>query len=62
VVNAIMAQTARNKRLLEERDPQVRAQTLEQWRRMAADPKLAYEHLLQTSMIGPLRAAQAGAS
>ncbi len=59
VVNAILAQTARNKRLLEERDPAVRAQTLEQWRRMAADPGLAYEHMLQTSMIGPLRQAQA---
>ena len=58
VVNAILAQTAQNKRLLEERDPAVREETLERWRRMAADPDLAYRHLLQTSMIAPLRAAE----
>jgi len=57
VVNAILAQTAQNKRLLEERDPEVRRQTLERWRRLAADPELAYRHLLQTSMIAPLREA-----
>lgn len=57
VVSAILAQTAQNKRLLEERDPEVRRQTLERWRRMAADPELAYRHLLQTSMIAPLREA-----
>jgi len=57
VVNAILAQTAHNKRLLEERDPEVRRQTLERWRRLAADPELAYRHLLQTSMIAPLREA-----
>lgn len=57
VVDAILAQTAHNKRLLEERDPEVRRQTLERWRRLAADPELAYRHLLQTSMIAPLRAA-----
>jgi len=57
VVDAILAQTAHNKRLLEERDPEVRQQTLERWRRLAADPELAYRHLLQTSMIAPLREA-----
>lgn len=54
-VNAINAMTARNKRLLEERDPEVRQRTLDEWRRIAADPSLAYEHLLQTSMIASLR-------
>jgi 3-(3-hydroxy-phenyl)propionate hydroxylase len=58
VVNAILAQTAQNKRLLEERDPEVRRQTLARWRRMAADPELAYRHLLQTSMIAALREAE----
>lgn len=58
VVDAILAQTAQNKRLLEERDPEVRRQTLERWRRTAADPELAYRHLLQTSMIAPLREAE----
>ncbi len=54
-VNAINAVTERNKRLLEERDPEVRARNLAEWRRMAADPALAYQHLLQTSMIASLR-------
>jgi 2-polyprenyl-6-methoxyphenol hydroxylase-like FAD-dependent oxidoreductase len=58
VVSAILAQTAQNKRLLEERDPVVRKETLERWRRTAADPELAYRHLLQTSMIAALRAAE----
>jgi 2-polyprenyl-6-methoxyphenol hydroxylase-like FAD-dependent oxidoreductase len=58
VVDAILAQTAQNKRLLEERDPEVRKETLERWRRMAADPELAYRHLLQTSMIASLREAE----
>jgi len=62
VVNAILAQTAQNKRLLEERDPEVRRQTLERWRGMAADPELAYRHLLQTSMIAPLREAEKNAA
>ncbi len=54
-VNAINAITARNKKLLEERDPQVRRRNLAEWRRIAADRSLAYEHLLQTSMIASLR-------
>ncbi len=58
VVSAILAQTAQNKRLLEERDPAVRKATLERWRRTAADPELAYRHLLQTSMIAALREAE----
>ena len=54
-VNAINAITERNKRLLEERDPEIRRRNLEEWARIAADPRLAYEHLLQTSMIASLR-------
>lgn len=54
-VNAINAMTARNKRLLEERDPETRRRNLEEWAHIAADPTLAYEHLLQTSMIASLR-------
>jgi len=54
-VNAINAITQRNKRLLEERDPEVRRRNLEEWARIAANPALAYEHLLQTSMIASLR-------
>jgi 3-(3-hydroxy-phenyl)propionate hydroxylase len=54
-ITAINAITQRNKRLLEERDPEVRRQTLAEWTRVAADPALAYDHLLQTSMIASLR-------
>lgn len=54
-VNAINAITSRNKKLLEERDPEVRERNLEEWRRIAADRDLAYQHLLQTSMIASLR-------
>jgi 3-(3-hydroxy-phenyl)propionate hydroxylase len=54
-VNAISAITARNKKLLEERDPEIRRRNLAEWRRIGADRSLAYEHLLQTSMIASLR-------
>ena len=54
-VNAINAITARNKKLLEERDPEIRARNLAEWRKIAADRELAYQHLLQTSMIASLR-------
>ncbi len=54
-VNAINAMTARNKKLLEERDPEIRRRNLHEWRRIAGDRDLAYQHLLQTSMIASLR-------
>jgi 3-(3-hydroxy-phenyl)propionate hydroxylase len=54
-INAINAMTERNKRLLEERDPAVRGRNLAEWARTAADPALAYAHLLETSMIASLR-------
>jgi 3-(3-hydroxy-phenyl)propionate hydroxylase len=53
--DAIHAMTQRNKKLLEERDPEMRQRNLAEWARMGADPKLAYEHLLQSSMISSLR-------
>jgi 3-(3-hydroxy-phenyl)propionate hydroxylase len=53
--DAIHAMTQRNKKLLEERDPEMRKRNLAEWARMGADPKLAYEHLLQSSMISSLR-------
>ena len=54
-INAIHAITARNKKLLEERDPQVRARNLYEMRRTAADPELSYRYLLDSSMISSLR-------
>jgi 3-(3-hydroxy-phenyl)propionate hydroxylase len=56
-VSAILAQTARNKKLLEERDPAVRARNLDEWRRLGASPERTYQHLLETSMIASLRRA-----
>jgi 3-(3-hydroxy-phenyl)propionate hydroxylase len=54
-IEAINAMTQRNKKLLEERDPEIRARNLANWARIAADPALAYAHLLETSMITSLR-------
>jgi 3-(3-hydroxy-phenyl)propionate hydroxylase len=54
-VDAINAITQRNKRLLEERDPEVRRRNLQEWAAIAADRTRAYQHLLDASMIAPLR-------
>jgi 3-(3-hydroxy-phenyl)propionate hydroxylase len=54
-INAILAITARNKKLLEERDPQVRAHNLDDIRATAADPARSYQYLLDSAMISSLR-------
>jgi 2-polyprenyl-6-methoxyphenol hydroxylase-like FAD-dependent oxidoreductase len=54
-INAIHAITTRNKKLLEERDPQVRARNLDEMRRTAADPARSYQYLLDSAMISSLR-------
>jgi 3-(3-hydroxy-phenyl)propionate hydroxylase len=54
-VDAINAITQRNKRLLEERDPEVRRCNLQEWAAIAADRNRAYQHLLDPSMIASLR-------
>ena len=54
-VDAINAITQRNKRLLEERDPEVRERNLREWAGLAADHERAYKHLLDASMIASLR-------
>jgi 3-(3-hydroxy-phenyl)propionate hydroxylase len=54
-INAINAMTESNKKTLEERDPAIRRAHQAELRQIAADPKLAYEHLLKTSMIASLR-------
>ncbi len=54
-VDAINAITQRNKRLLEERDPEIRARNLREWAALAADRDRAYRHLLDASMISSLR-------
>ncbi len=54
-VSAILGQTARNKKLMEERDPAVRARNLDEWRALGASKERTYKHLLETSMIASLR-------
>lgn len=58
-IEFVQAMSIRNKRLLEERDPDVRRRRLDELRRTAADPEAAYRHLLGTSMIASLRRAEA---
>jgi 3-(3-hydroxy-phenyl)propionate hydroxylase len=47
----------RNKRLLEERDPDIRKERLDEIRAIAADPEKAHDYLLRTSMIASVRRA-----
>lgn len=54
-INAINAITERNKKLMEERDPAVRARNLDALRAMAADRDAAYRFMLDSSMIASLR-------
>jgi 3-(3-hydroxy-phenyl)propionate hydroxylase len=54
-IDAIHAITARNKRLMEERDPAVRERNLQEMASLAADPRRAYEYMLDASMITSLR-------
>jgi 3-(3-hydroxy-phenyl)propionate hydroxylase len=54
-INAILGQTGRNKKLMEERDPVVRAKNLDEWRALGASKERTYQHLLETSMIASLR-------
>jgi len=56
-VKHTQAQTIRNKRLLEERDPAVRRRNHDELRRSAEDPDLARKFLLRTSLIESIREA-----
>jgi 3-(3-hydroxy-phenyl)propionate hydroxylase len=55
--SVLQAQTIANKKLLEEKDPVVRAQRQQDLRDTAADPVRVRAYLLRTSMIEGLRAA-----
>ncbi len=57
-VKHTQAQTIRNKRLLEERDPAVRQRNHDELRRSAEDPVLARKFLLRTSLFESLREAE----
>jgi 3-(3-hydroxy-phenyl)propionate hydroxylase len=58
-VTHTQAQTIRNKRLLEERDPAVRARNHDELRRSAEDPVLARKFLMRTALFDSLRDAEA---
>jgi 3-(3-hydroxy-phenyl)propionate hydroxylase len=51
--------STRNKRLVEERDPAVRKQSLDELRRQAADPGKAFAYMMDSSMISSIRRANA---
>jgi len=57
-VKHTQAQTIRNKRLLEERDPAVRRRNHDELRRTAEDPMLARKFLLRTALFESLREAE----
>jgi 3-(3-hydroxy-phenyl)propionate hydroxylase len=58
-IDYINASTARNKKLLEERDPKIRLQAQSELRSISDDPKRSREYLLKTSMIEALQKAEA---
>ena len=53
----LQTMSIQNKALLEERDPAVRAERLEEMRSIASDPQRARAHQIQTSMLESVRAA-----
>jgi 3-(3-hydroxy-phenyl)propionate hydroxylase len=56
-VKHTQAQTMRNNRLLEERDPTIRKRNHVELRRAAEDPELARQFLLRASLLESLREA-----
>jgi 3-(3-hydroxy-phenyl)propionate hydroxylase len=58
-IDYINANTARNKKTMEERDPAVRQKTHDQLREIAANPSAAREYLRKTSMLDALERAEA---
>jgi len=58
-VEHVDAQTKRNKQFLEERDPAIRRQRLDEIRRTAEDSEAAYRFVRRTAMIDSLRQAAA---
>ena len=58
-IEYVQEASIRNKRILEERDPAVRRQRLEEYRRAAQTPALAKEILMKSSMIASMRRANA---
>jgi len=57
-IEQVQAMSIRNKRLLEERDPEVQKSRMEELIATANDPRRARQHLLESSMIAGLRKSQ----
>ncbi len=57
-IEQVQAMSIRNKRLLEERDPEVQRERMEELLAIAGDPQRARLHLLDSSMISGLRKSQ----
>jgi 3-(3-hydroxy-phenyl)propionate hydroxylase len=59
VANAFLqAMTIQNKRVLEEKDPVVRKERMQEMREIAADPVKSHSFLMRTAMFEGLRAAE----
>ena len=58
-IKAVQAMSIRNKKLLEERDPDVRRERLDELKNIASDPVKSKAHLMNTSMINSVREAAA---
>jgi 3-(3-hydroxy-phenyl)propionate hydroxylase len=58
-IEYVQETSIRNKRMLEETDPRVRKERIEEMRRAALDPALAKEVLMRSSMIASMRRANA---
>ena len=58
-IDYVQAQTIRNKKVLEERDPAVRRRNLDELRRAADDPRAAREFMLRAALVESLHAAKA---
>ena len=56
-VEAVQAQTHRNRQLIGERDPAVRKKALDEMRRVAGDKIAARDYVLKSSMIASMRRA-----
>jgi 3-(3-hydroxy-phenyl)propionate hydroxylase len=54
-IDQVQAMSIRNKRLLEEREPEVHRKSMEELVAVAADPPRARQYLLESSMIAGLR-------
>lgn len=58
-IDYVQAQTIRNKKMLEERDPAVRRHNLDELRRAADDPRASRAFMLRAALVESLHAAEA---